>query len=87
MRWKVLPATVVLRAVPMILIALTRPPVAPSRLVICSCFTVPTEGHARLMLLFAKDQEATLYKALGLVKLSLEICLIALLIQRFGLAA
>jgi hypothetical protein len=36
----------------MIVIAMTRPPQAPapSRLVICSCFTVPT-GQARLMLL------------------------------------
>jgi hypothetical protein len=36
----------------MILIVLTRPPQAPapSRLVIRNCFTVPTEGHARLML-------------------------------------
>jgi hypothetical protein len=37
----------------MILIVLTRPPQrpAPSRLVICNCFTVPTEGQARLILL------------------------------------
>ena len=40
----------------MILIALTRPPQAPapSRLVIRSCFTVPTDGQARLMLLAVK---------------------------------
>jgi hypothetical protein len=43
---------VAVRDVPMILIVLTRPPQAPapSRLVICNCFTVPTEGQARLML-------------------------------------
>jgi hypothetical protein len=37
----------------MILMVLTRPPQAPalSRLLICNCFTVPTEGHARMMLL------------------------------------
>ena len=53
MCWKVVPETVAVREVPMILIALTRPPQAPapSRLVICRRFTVPTEGHARLMLL------------------------------------
>ena len=51
MRWKVFPETVVVRELPMILIVLTRPPHAPARLLICSCFTVPTEGQARLMLL------------------------------------
>ena len=41
----------------MILIVLTRPPQAPapSRLVICNCLTVPTEGHTRLMLLALND--------------------------------
>jgi hypothetical protein len=52
MCWKVVPETVAVREVPMILIVLTRPPQAPapSRLVICNCFTVPTDGQARLML-------------------------------------
>jgi hypothetical protein len=53
MRWKVVPETVAVRELPMILIVLTRPPQAPapSRLLICSRFTVPTEGQTRLMLL------------------------------------
>jgi hypothetical protein len=53
MCWKVVPDTVAVRELPMILITLTRPPQAPapSRLVICSCLTVPTEGQARPMLL------------------------------------
>jgi|tagenome__1003787_1003787.scaffolds.fasta_scaffold20974714_4 hypothetical protein len=53
MCWKVVPQTVAVRTLPMILIVLTRPPQAPapSRLLICNCCTVPTEGHTRLMLL------------------------------------
>lgn len=53
MCWKVVPDTVAVRELPMILIVFTRPPQAPapSRLVICNCFTVPTDGQARLMLL------------------------------------
>jgi hypothetical protein len=49
MHWKVVPETVAVRELPMILIVLTRPPQAPapSRLLICSCFTVPTDGQTR----------------------------------------
>jgi len=52
-RWNVVPEIVAVRELPMILIVVTRPPQAPapSRLVICSCFTVPTDGQARPMLL------------------------------------